>query len=73
MEKRTLNAREEAVVWVVGIWLFIFDTFGRSHFDGFAYVYCVITNVIVTIVIYLLVFDSNYRKFYHEKNMNLQL
>ena len=72
VEGRTLTAIEEFGIWAVGIWLFIFDAFSTKSFESGAYIYSTITNLIVAGVILLLIYDSNYRRYYYQQNMQLQ-
>lgn len=75
IENRMLTVPEEAGLWAVGIWLFVFGSFAPLIFPESVVphsVYLNISNFIVAAVIVLLILDSNYRRYYYQRNMSLQ-
>lgn len=73
IEERTLSLAEEAGIWLVGIWLLLFDVYTsvRPEESAFLY-YIIISNFMVAVVILILILDSNYRRYYYLQNLNLQ-
>lgn len=75
IEHRVLTVYEEAGLWAVGLWLFVYDFFGSMLFTEISDLlsaYLNISNFIVAAVIVLLIVDSNYRNYYYKRNINLQ-
>lgn len=75
IENRMLTVPEEAGLWAVSIWLFVFGSFAPLIFPESVVphsVYLNISNFIVAAVIVLLILDSNYRRYYYQRNMSLQ-
>lgn len=72
IETRSLSFAEESGIWLVGIWLMIFDVLITVDSVNFTSIYIRISNFIVAAVIIVLILDSNYRRFYYVQNLNLQ-
>lgn len=76
IRRRTLTTGEEVVVWLVGIWLFIYSEFIKDYlasatsFNIMAYI-CILNGVCASVII-AYVINSNYRDFYFKKNVHLQ-
>lgn len=72
---RSLSISEEAVVWSVGIWLFLssnLDDFIIENSSLFIANYISILNFIFVIIILMFVITSNYRDYFFKKNNLLQ-
>lgn len=75
IENRSLRVWEELLLWVVGIWLFIYGLSFEFMFPDISYgtkLYLDISNFFTAFAIVLLVVDSNYRNYYYTTNMKLQ-
>ncbi|MCQ2539332.1 MAG: HD domain-containing protein [Acetatifactor sp.] len=72
---RSLSTSEEAVVWAVGIWLFLsssMDDFLIESSSRFIANYISILNFIFVIIILMFVITSNYRDYFYKKSSMLQ-
>lgn len=76
VKRRTLTIGEEVIVWVVGIWLFVYSAIIKDYLVSTTtfnvVVYVSILNCICAAVIIAYVINSNYRDFYYKKNEHLQ-
>lgn len=76
INNRSLSMGEEVIIWIVGIWLFVYDAGVRAYFEknssGMLLDYVSVLNFITAIVIVLFVIDSNYRNYYMNRNNELQ-
>lgn len=76
IRNRTLTIGEECVVWIVGIWLFVYDIFIEDYFEAdasqLAVGYVGLLNFVAASVIIAYVINSNYRDFYQKRNLKLQ-
>lgn len=73
---RALTTGEEVVVWLVGIWLFVYSAIIKdylvSNTNFNVVVYVSFLNCVCAAVIIAYVINSNYRDFYFKKNAHLQ-
>lgn len=76
VKRRTLTIGEEVIVWVVGIWLFVYSAIIKDYLVSTTtfnvVVYVSFLNCICAAVIIAYVINSNYRDFYYKKNERLQ-
>lgn len=76
IRKRQLTVAEEIVIWLVGIWLFIYVTFVNDRIADsvslYLQAYISLLNFVASFVIIAYVISSNYRGYYHERNNHLQ-
>lgn len=75
IEHRLLTVFEEAGLWAVGSWLFMYQVLAPVLFPKIPAalsVYLNVSNFIVAAVIVLLILNSNYRHYYYQRNMSLQ-
>lgn len=76
IRNRSLTVGEEVVVWLVGIWLFIYDMGVEDYLLSGASTmtagYLSLLNCVSASVIIAYVINSNYRDFYHKRNLKLQ-
>lgn len=72
-DDRSLNVREELGIWAVGTWLFVYDIiFTYETVSRGLKVYLSVTNLVVSAVILILIYESNYREYYYKQNLHLQ-
>lgn len=76
IRNRSLTVGEEVVVWLVGIWLFVYDMFIGDYLEAntshFVLSYITVLNFVAASVIIAFVINSNYREFYYKRNLHLQ-
>lgn len=76
VQNRSLSVGEELVVWVLGLWLFVYTIGIKDYIAAnstkFVVVYVSILNFVFAIGIVLFVINSNYREYYFKKINHLQ-
>lgn len=76
IRKRHLAVAEEIVIWLVGIWLFVYVSFVNDRIADSVSLsiqaYICFLNFVASSVIIAYVISSNYRGYYHERNNHLQ-
>lgn len=76
IKSRSLSGGEEVVVWIVGIWLFVYDTIIEDsiagHLTDLIAAYTNILNFVAAFIIVAYVYNSNYKDYYYKKNLHLQ-
>lgn len=76
IKNRSLRAREEIVVWLLGIWLLAYSELIQqyvvSNSNEYVVAYVNILNFVLSVGIVLFIINGNYREYYYKKNIVLQ-
>lgn len=76
IKNRRLSLKEEIIIWVIGIWLLVYDIAFRNKISeaspDFVVGYINVLNFLFAVGIVIFIINSNYRDYYYKKNINLQ-